>query len=373
MKPTIAKYVDTPDALAQLCAQLQHSEFIALDTEFVRERTYLPRLCLVQVATPTVLAIVDPLALPDLSALWQVVRCHAITKVLHAARQDLEIFYEHYGIVTTPLFDTQLAATLLGHGDQIGYGALVELECGVTLDKAHTRTDWVARPLDAGQLCYAADDVRYLVALYPQMKQKLVQDGRLDWLTEDCAMLANPVSYGTVPVDAWKRVHGVQTLSGSGRALLRLQRLAAWREQQARTEDRPRRWIVSDEVLLELARQSPQDLNHLRRIRGLDADIAQRYGQAFIALLCALAEERTASPITPPLLRTALSQEQHDLVDRLLAVVNAQCTAYRISVATLTSRRDLEALVMGKNDIPLLHGWRRAFAGQKVLDTLRNR
>ncbi len=366
--PEVAEYIATSAALDALCARLEHSDFFALDTEFIRERTYLPRLCLLQVAAPALLAIVDPIALPDLEPLWRLLQQHSIIKVLHSGRQDLEVLYEHCGIVMAPLFDTQLAATLLGHGDQLGYGALVEARCGVTLDKAYTRTDWAARPLEPGPLRYAADDVRYLVPLYQQMRQQLEQDGRLHWLTEDCASLANPASYGTLPEDAWKRVRGAQSLRGRARQSLR--QLAAWRERQARAEDRPRRWVVADELLVELAKHSPPDVEHLQRIRGMEAGVAHRYGHELLALL------RTEGPVLPtfdpPASRHLLTVEQNNLVESLLAVVTEECTAHRVAVATLTSRRDLEALVLQRADIPLLHGWRRALAGQRVLDILKS-
>ncbi|CAK0753376.1 Ribonuclease D [Gammaproteobacteria bacterium] len=368
--PRMADYIDTPEALNRLCAELGQSPFVALDTEFVREKTYLPRLCLIQVATTTVLAIVDPLALPDLSAFWKILQNSAITKVFHSGRQDLEIFYEHCGLITAPLFDTQLAATLLGHGDQIGYGALVEAECGINLDKAHTRTDWAVRPLNPGQLRYAADDVRYLASLYQHMRRRLKQDERLDWLNEDFAVLADPSSYGTPPIDAWKRVRGVQNLQG--RPLILLQRLATWREQQARLEDRPRRWIIPDEVLLELVRHSPQNLENLGRIRGLDANMIRRYGHDLIALLRAVVEQPT-SPSATFAPRQMLTSEQEALVDCLLAVVRLQSVAHGVGLATLASRRDLEALVRGESDLPLLHGWRRALVGQTVIDMLQSR
>ncbi len=287
--PETAAYIDTQEALERLCAQLALRTFVALDTEFVRERTYLPQLCLLQVAAPGVLAVVDPLVLSDVSPLWEIVKSRAITKVLHAGRQDLEIFYEHHQIVIDPLFDTQLAATLLGYGEQVGYGALVEAACGVTLEKAYTRTDWTSRPLHPGQLRYAADDVRYLVPLYQQMQQKLEQDGQQSRMTEECANLAEVAMCGTLPVNAWKRVRGFQTLEG--KPLVLLQHLAAWREQQARAENRPRRWIVADDVLLKLARHPPQSFEHLQRIGGIEMGALRRYGHEWIALLHPASED----------------------------------------------------------------------------------
>ncbi|CAK0760724.1 Ribonuclease D [Gammaproteobacteria bacterium] len=362
-------YIDTPDALNQLSAQLRHSDFIAVDTEFFREKTYLPQLCLIQIATNSVLAIIDPLVLTNLEPLWEILCNSEITKVLHSGRQDLEIFYELCGRPIAPLFDTQIAATLLGHGDQVGYGALIAAECKIHLDKAHTRTDWTARPLDAGQLRYAADDVRYLAIVYPLIQKRLEQDGRLSWLKEDFLALSNPAGYGTAPTEAWRRVHGAQALQG--RSFVLLQRLAAWREQQARVKNLPRRWIISDATLLELARHSPVNQDHLRKIQGMEPGIMKHYGQELLKLLRAEKEGNTSSPQTLPS-HSALTMEQEALVDCLLAVVRLQCVAHRVSLASLTSRRDLEALISGETNIPLLHGWRRALAGQAVLDILKS-
>lgn len=366
--PKTADYIDSPDALNKLGTQMQCSNFVALDTEFVREKTYLPRLCLIQIATSSILAIIDPLALQDLRPFLEILQNPTITKVLHSGRQDLEIFHEQYGVISSPLFDTQLAATLLGHGDQIGYGALVEAECKIRLDKAHTRTDWAARPLDPGQLRYAMDDVRYLAILYPQMRKRLEQDGRLHWLLEDFTALANPAGYGTSPEDAWKRVRGAHTLQG--RHLVAIQRLANWREQQARSEDRPRRWIISDEVLLELARQVPRDRHHVDRIVGLETQAAHRYGHELMMLLREIAEKSTPTSKQSTPRRPMLSLEQEAVVDYLLAVVRTQCVTHKVSLASLTSRRELEDIVLGESDLPLLHGWRRALAGQAILDVL---
>ena len=232
-----ALYVDTPQALTQLCKQLQHSPWFALDTEFIREKTFYPRLCLLQVANTQHLACIDVLALNDLSPLLDILYDPASTKVLHSAHQDLEIFYHLRGALPTPIFDTQLAATLLGLGEQIGYAALVKTLLKIDLDKSQTRTDWSCRPLDPAQLSYAADDVRYLGQIYQQQRQELEQRQRLDWLTEDFTALCDPARYRVDVDQAWQRIKGQQRLRGVQLAVLRT--LAAWREQRASSLDRP--------------------------------------------------------------------------------------------------------------------------------------
>ena len=200
MNPTTPiLYVDSPAALGDLCNRLAGAEWIAVDTEFLREKTYYPQLCLLQVGTPAVTACVDPLALTDLGPLLDLLYDPAIAKVFHACHQDLEIFYNLRGSVPGPVFDTQIAAPLLGHPEQMGYAGLVEALLGVTLEKAHARADWTRRPLPESQLRYAADDVIYLAQLYPVLRAELAKHGRLQWLADDFAALGDPERYASHP------------------------------------------------------------------------------------------------------------------------------------------------------------------------------
>ena len=237
-------YIETPADLSALCEQLKRSDWLTLDTEFIREETYYPQLCLIQVATDDVVACIDPLAIDDLSPLMEVFYDPAITKVLHSARQDLEIFQNLRGRPPENIFDTQIAATLLGQGDQIGYGNLAKAMLGVELDKAHSRTDWAKRPLSPEQLDYAADDVRYLRDIYKQQIQQLQEMGRLQWLDEDFAQLSNPALYEPPIADAWKRLKGLNRLKGVQLAIVR--ELAQWREELAKERNLPRRWAGFD-------------------------------------------------------------------------------------------------------------------------------
>ncbi|HKJ09429.1 MAG TPA: ribonuclease D, partial [Gammaproteobacteria bacterium] len=210
--PGVTLQVDTPEALAELCRRLDGCDWLALDTEFHREKTYYPQFCLLQLATPELVAWVDPLTVPDLGPLLELLNGEQIVKVFHAARQDLEIFYHLTGRVPAPVFDTQVAAPLLGHPDQAGYGALVSAVLGVNLSKGHARADWTRRPLPAKQLEYALDDVRYLARLYPQLRDELQQRGRLQWLAEDFAALVDPAQYENPPASAWRRIRGTDRL-----------------------------------------------------------------------------------------------------------------------------------------------------------------
>jgi ribonuclease D len=357
-------YIDSPAALKQFCAQLRSrgSPWIALDTEFIREKTYYPQLCLIQIAYPEQVAYIDPLAFSDLEPLFAVLFDPSLLKVLHSAYQDLEIFFHLCGSVPTPVFDTQLAATLLGYGEQVSYAALVEDLLGVELDKSQTRTDWGRRPLDAAQLAYAADDVHYLCEVYRRLRSELENCNRLDWLNEDFAELCNPERYQVHPREVWRRLKGNQQLRGIQLAVLRA--LAAWREEQARTLNRPRRWILGDEVLLELARHMPQDEEQLRRLR-LDPSMLRRYGQTLLALIATARDEpREQWPKLPP--RLQLSPVQEALVDAMMAVVRLRGAQKAINPQMLASRKDLERLLSADQDVPLLHGWRAALAGRAV-------
>ncbi len=358
-----ARYIDKPEQLATLCEQLRRHDWLTLDTEFLREKTYRPRLCLLQVANPEVIACIDPLALDDLSPLLEVLYDSGITKVLHAAHQDLEIFFEMRGALPTPVFDTQIAATLLGHGDQIGYGNLVKAELGIELDKAHARTDWCHRPLSDAQLDYAADDVRHLREIYLRQRQQLTEMGREQWLQADFNELVDPERYSNPPETAWLRVKGANRLRGVQLAVL--QALAAWREQQAQQSNRPRRWILKDEVLLDLAKQMPGDEARLRRIRGLEEGNVQRHGSNLLKLI---AEAKRLPKEQWPTLKEGqrLPPEQEPLVDVLMALLRERSQQQTISPSAVASRRELERLVLGESDIPLLQGWRAAIAGQAL-------
>ncbi len=366
-----ALYIDTPEQLASLCEQLRRHDWLTLDTEFLREKTYRSRLCLLQVANPDVIACVDPLALEGhLDPLLDLFYDPAITKVLHAAHQDLEIFYDLRGTVPAPIFDTQIAATLLGQGEQIGYGNLVKAELGIELDKAHARADWCQRPLDAAQLDYAADDVRHLREVYLKQKQRLEEMGRSKWLQSDFDEMTDPARYSNPPQEAWLRLKGSNRLKGAQLAVLRA--LAGWREEQAQRSDRPRRWIVKDEVLLDMAKLMPPTLDKLRRIRGLEEGTVQRHGETLLKLI---AESRQLPKEQWPMAKEGkrLPPKQEPLVDLLMALLRERCQQHNISPGAVGGRREIELLLLGERDIPLLQGWRGAIAGVAMQQMLEGK
>ncbi len=350
-----AELITTDAALADLCRALEGSGWIALDTEFLRERTYRARLCLVQVANRELVACIDPLALPDLGPLTALLQDSGTLKVLHAARQDLEVFHDLDGRVPGPIFDTQIAAAYLGYDDQIGYAALVADLTAVVLDKAHTRTDWSARPLSTAQLRYAADDVHYLRPVYEQLLDRLQARGRLAWVEEDCRRLTEPALYAADPEEAWRRLRGGADLPPAGQQVLRV--LAAWREREAQARDLPRSWVLRDDALFELARRQPDSGQALAGVASLDDNGRRRHGQA---LLAAIAEGRRAEPqILWPRL-PPLSSEQTALAKRLMASLRQLASDQHMAPSVLATRRDVEKLVRGVEPGQLFHGWRAA-------------
>jgi len=363
-------FVDNHQALTQFCAQIKESPFIAVDTEFVRERTYYPQLALIQISNGEVIACIDPLAIDDLSPLKALFADQNTTKVFHAASQDLEIFFHLFGELPTPVYDTQTAATLQGLGDQIGYAALVQEMLDVELDKSHSRTDWLQRPLSDKQISYAEDDVRYLAQLYPMQQQQLQAQGRLEWLDDDFKLMTDPDCYRPNPASAWLRIKGLNKLRGVQLAIL--EKLGAWREERAMEKDQPRRRIAADEVLLDIARLRPKNIQALGKIREIPESLVHKQGEALLA--CVSEAEAMPKEAWPKLhLPARLSNEQEALVDALQAIIKLCAHKYQISITTLTSHKDLEALVRGEREIPILQGWRRHHGGEQLLEFMEGK
>lgn len=362
-------YIDTPAALSDLCRRIRDSRWICVDTEFMRDKTYFPQLCLLQVATVDMVACIDPLAIADLDPLLDILYDGSIIKVMHAARQDLEIFFHLRGELPKPLFDTQIAAALLYHTDQIGYGALVERMLGVQLDKAHTRTDWCMRPLNPEQLRYAADDVRYLARIYVAQREILQQQDRLHWLDEDFAELTDTSLYTVEPMQAWCRIKETRPpLQGVQLAVL--QALAAWREERALQRNKPRRWILRDELLTELARAMPTTRDDLAKIRGLEPALLNKVGNELLRVIARSRQTpREAWPEPEP--RLILSPAQEALVDAMMALVRLRAHEQGISPAMLATRKDLERVVAGAKQVSVLRGWRGAMVGHELQKLLQ--
>ena len=363
------QYVDNSQSLSDLCQQLAGSQWLAVDTEFHREKTYYPELCLIQVANDDIIACVDPLAVDDLTPLLDLFYREDMTLVFHAARQDLELFFLLRDSLPAHVFDTQLAATVLGYGDQIGYGNLVKQCLNVDLDKAHARTDWRQRPLSSEQLEYAADDVRYLRSLYHQLNDKLTETGRRSWLKEDFAALSAVKTYQEDPNKSWLRIKGAGRLKPAQLAVL--QQLGAWREQRAVKHNLPRRWVLKDDVMLDLARFAPASTEAMKKIRGMEQRDIDRHGKAILEAI----EKGKAVPKSEwPVIKrpTPLSNQQDAVVDALMALLRQRCDEQNITPAAVASRKDVEALVRGE-DTSLQQGWRHEIVGQQLEDFLNGK
>jgi len=356
-----SELITTDSALADLCRTLEGNEWIALDTEFLRERTYYARLCLVQVGAPGIVACIDPLALEQLEPLHALLENQRLRKVLHAARQDIEVFNDLRGIVPAPLFDTQIAAAYLGYDDQVGYAALVTAITGVTLDKSHTRTDWSKRPLSSAQHQYAEDDVRYLMPVYETLHERLADAGRLAWVVEDCTRLSEPALYANDPSAAWRRLRGGADLAVPNQQMLCA--LAAFREQTAQAQNLPRGWVLRDEVLFELARRAPRTHAELVSIRGLEDSARQRYGEGILA---SIDQGAHAEPILVWERQAPPTPEQNMLGKRLMEVVRVVAQEHGLAPAVLATRRDIEKLVRGAEPGSVLRGWRGELLGAKL-------
>lgn len=363
-------YISTDEQLAALCQTLKGAHWLALDTEFLRETTYYPKLCLLQIANLELAACIDVLALPRLGPLVELIYDPAITKVFHAAHQDLEIFHQLFGRPPQNLFDTQIAAALLGYADQIGYAPLVERLLGIRLNKDQTRTNWCQRPLEPEQLDYAFADVVHLGQAYLQLTEGLRKTGRSDWLSDDFKALENPANYATEPDQAWKKVKGQQLLHGVQYAVL--QSLAAWRETQAMAKDRPRRQILTDDILLDLAKRMPSSGTQLSKIRGLSEKQLEHWQQDWLALITeakALPENSWPNPKPPP----RLSLEDEARLDLLSAGLRLLAADQGMSLAAIASRKDLDALLRGYTDCTLLQGWRGKLFGEPLLALLEGK
>jgi ribonuclease D len=359
--------ITTTESLSLLCDSLADETFITVDTEFMRESTYWPDLCLIQVAGETVNGLIDPLAPGiDLKPFFELMNNPNVLKVFHAARQDIEIMVHRAGIVPHPVFDTQIAAMVCGFGDQVGYEAIVRKLAKAQIDKSSRFTDWSRRPLTEKQLVYALADVTHLRVVYEALKTELDRNGREHWLQEEMNILTNPATYRTEPEDAWKRI---KVRLRAKKQLGVLVEVAAWREREARDKNVPRSRVLKDDALAEIATQMPQTREALNQLRALPKGIASsRIGEAVLkAVAAGLAVDQKSLP-QPDDGRDDMSEAAQAAAEVLKLALKVVCEKEGIAPKLVASSSDIDAVAESDAaDVHLMKGWRRELFGDLAL------
>ncbi|EWY39960.1 ribonuclease D [Skermanella stibiiresistens SB22] len=358
--------ISTTADLEALCERLKSADYITVDTEFMREKTFWPKLCLIQIAGPDEAVAIDPQADGiDLTPLFNLMADQSVLKVFHAARQDVEIFHNLAGAIPKPLFDTQVAAMVCGFGDSVGYETLIAKLAGARVDKSSRFTDWSARPLTERQLTYALSDVTHLRPAYEKLKRRLVRTGRASWLDEEMAVLTDPATYKVEPDEAWKRL---KVRTDKPRFLAILKEVAAWREREAQRNDIPRSRVLRDEALLEIASHAPTSVDDLARTRGLGRSVAEgRWGSELLAAVeRGIATPVDACPTGEP--RAELPPGLAPIVELLRVLLKMKCEDEEVATKLVASSSDLEAIAADDDaPVPALKGWRRDMFGDAAL------
>jgi ribonuclease D len=356
---TAFTFVDEPESIT---SELQDDPVLGVDTEFIREKTFFAQLCLVQVATADRVYCVDPLAGNPMPSFWR--QAFGKTWVVHSARQDIEVIFQTAGAMPTRLFDTQIAAALLGMQPQIGYAGLVKELFGVEIPKSHTRADWSQRPLPDALLHYAVEDVEYLLPAYERLGERLESAGRMEWVAEDSALLLDESLYAFDENQAVQRLKGARNLRGQRRSAA--ERLAVWREAEAARRDRPRQWILRDSLLLEIAAELPRSMAALRRIEGLPGKLVSRAGEELLAVVAKSADDQ--HDYRPPV---APNEQQKKLLKAMQAAVAKCAEQLGISAELLAPRKELSATILsGTTESRVFRGWRRSLIGERLLQLL---
>ncbi|MBI3199838.1 MAG: ribonuclease D [Rhodospirillales bacterium] len=365
------KPITTTDELAAFCKPLAKAEFIAVDTEFMRERTYWPKLCLAQVAGPEDAAAIDALAEGiDLAPLDELMANPKVLKVFHAARQDLEIFYLRMTQVPQPLFDTQVAAMVCGHGEAASYESLATKLAKAKIDKSSRFTDWSRRPLSERQITYALSDVTHLRVVYEKLRLQLEKSGRLPWITEEMAVLNDPATYRADPEQAWRRL---KPRGSSPRLLAILKESAAWRERTAQRIDIPRQRLLRDEQLLEIASHAPKTIEELAMTRGLGRGFAEGWQGRELMEAIERARSLPESELPARDKPTEQLRAPGAVVDLLRTLLRLKAEQAGVAGRLVASADELDRLAAGKRDLPALKGWRREVFGADAVDLIEGR
>lgn len=360
--------------LAEKIAAVSTAPYVAIDTEFMRERTYFPILCLVQIAAGDIAFAIDPLAKDiDLTPLYNLLADEKVVKVFHSGSQDIELFYYSTGATPKSVFDTQVAAEVLGYGESASYATLVKKICKVEVDKSSRFTDWMRRPLSQAQVDYALSDVTYLCDVYEKLSGDLEAKGRVHWIAEEMADLLNAQEYENKPEDAWRRI---RTRGGSQKFLRAVKAIAQWREEKAKLENVPRQRILRDEILLEVAAQDPKSIEELKSMRRLqNMNMGGRLGEVLIGLLKAARESDEVIELKkePPIHPSAA------LVELLKVVLKAQCEQHLVTQKLVARSDDIDKIsaldedILLQSDIKCMHGWRFDVFGKAALELKNGR
>jgi ribonuclease D len=363
--------ITTTSALENLCAELAHDEFVAVDTEFMREQTFWPILCLIQIAGSRREAVIDPLSPDiDLAAFYGLMADENVVKAFHAARQDVEIIFVRAGTIPKPLFDTQVAAMVCGFGEQVSYEGLVRSLAKAKVDKSSRFTDWSRRPLSDRQLAYALSDVTHLRTIYVKLKTELDRSGREPWLQEEMSVLTSPGTYQNDPKEAWRRV---KFRTRSRRQLAVLAKVTEWREREAQTRDVPRSRVLKDDVLLELAVQAPRSLDDLKNLRALPKGFSgSRFAEPILEAVTAALDTPEADwpPLAPNL--DGRADGTSATIEVLRLALKIVCETEGIAPKLVANTADLEAIAAGaRQDVALFQGWRNIVFGRTALALVR--
>lgn len=368
-----SKMITTTEDLIAFCDAIRNDEFLTIDTEFIRERTYFPQLCLLQVAGDDAIAAIDPLAEGlDLSPFLELMKDTGQMKVFHAGGQDLEIFYRLMGTLPQPLYDTQIAAMVCGFGEQIGYETLVRELCGGKLDKGSRFTDWAKRPLTDRQIKYALEDVIYLRDIYRILNQRITDEGRESWIAEEMSEAADPASYVVDVNEVWKKL---KVKSRQPEYLNILRTVAAWREKRAIQRDLPRQRVMRDEILVQLAALAPDSVEDMIELRGVAGTMSRESQEELVEqILTAKIAPKDTFP-EAPVREPSLSARNASLVDVLRLLLAQACEEHNVAQRLVCGRDELNALVLGTlpPEHHLLHGWRYEVFGHTAMDLLEGR
>ena len=362
--------IATTKSLADACARFAGYDFVTVDTEFLRETTFWPKVCVIQLASPVEAVAVDALADGlDLAPFFALMRDERVTKVFHAARQDLEIIWNLAGIIPAPLFDTQVAAMVCGYGDQVSYGELAQNICKVAVDKSSRFTDWARRPLSAAQVEYAIADVTHLRVIYKVLLAKLEASGRLSWLADELQSLTSPATYEQHPELAWERF---RHRARKPRDMAILMDLAAWREREAQARDVPRARVLKEDILIEIALAAPRTADALANLRAFPRGMER--SKAGVDILAAIEQGLARDPKSLPKIDRERRNNGGATVELLKVLLRLVSEAHGVAAKMIATVDDLESIAASNDaDAPALHGWRREIFGLKAIELKHGR